>query len=66
VRGTHPAISKLLRSAQQQGATVTHTGSGHFRVHTEQGDVFVSVTPKNGDAAAKRARADLRRKGVHV
>lgn len=61
MKGTHPAVAKVIKQAQKQGATVSMTGSGHFQIRTNKGVTHASVSPRNGDNAARNLRRQLRK-----
>ena len=58
-------MQSLLRECERQGAEVTHTNGGHWRVRSPHGQlVFVSDSPSD-QRAIRGARSDLRKAGIN-
>jgi biotin operon repressor len=56
---------RLVRELRELGLAVDATGSGHYRVDTDQGPVFLPSSP-SCSRAMQNARAELRRHGVDI
>jgi hypothetical protein len=57
------AYQQLLDEARRAGATITLTGSGHWKIAKGSEIVFASQTPSDNRAVAN-LRAELRRHGL--
>jgi hypothetical protein len=58
-------VNDLLRRAEELGATIDSTRSGHRRVRYGGRTVIVSLTPSDCKVA-RAVRADLRRMGLAI
>jgi hypothetical protein len=63
--GKRREVDRILRMIRQQGADVTRTNAGHWRVRTDAGVVFLAASPSD-PRAKENIRRDLRRIGLTV
>ena len=59
-------ISALLTACEKAGVRIRRTGSGHYQLYLDNGEMMViSSTPRN-NGMTKRLRAKLKKRGVDL
>lgn len=59
-------ITALLMACEKAGIRIRRTGSGHYQLYLDNGEMMVISSTPRSNAMAKRLTAKLKKRGVDL